>query len=160
MSTAGLVSNNNLPGRIPRLSEEPEIVKFARIDAAQWEWDWAPEKYDPLKAKTLFESHIEEIVEAEELGFDGLFLTEHHFDGWTVLPSPNIFLTVLAVKTKRLRLGTAVHVLSIHSPVRLAEGLLYLPLAQRRSNILLILRRSAEAGLGLSRDIGMLFIRL
>jgi alkanesulfonate monooxygenase SsuD/methylene tetrahydromethanopterin reductase-like flavin-dependent oxidoreductase (luciferase family) len=121
MSAVERVSDNNLPGEIPRLSEEPEIVKFVRIDAAQWEWDWAPEKYDPSKAKALFESHIEEALEAERLGFDGLFLTEHHFDGWTILPSPNIFLTALAMKTKRLRLGTGVHVLSIHSPIRLAE---------------------------------------
>src|ERR1700674_5212050 len=106
MSAVHPVSDNNAPDRIPRLTEEPEIIKFVRVDAAQWEWDWAPEKYDPGKAKALFESHIEEIVEAEELGLDGVFLTEHHFDGWTILPSPNIFLTVLAMKTKRLRLGT------------------------------------------------------
>jgi alkanesulfonate monooxygenase SsuD/methylene tetrahydromethanopterin reductase-like flavin-dependent oxidoreductase (luciferase family) len=121
MSAIDHVSEGNLDAKSPRLTEEPEIIKFVRIDAAQWEWDWAPERYDPRKAKALFESHIEEALEAEELGFDGLFLTEHHFDGWTVLPSPNIFLTVLAMKTKRLRLGTGVHVLSIHSPIRLAE---------------------------------------
>jgi alkanesulfonate monooxygenase SsuD/methylene tetrahydromethanopterin reductase-like flavin-dependent oxidoreductase (luciferase family) len=121
MAAVDRVSDNSLPRRTPRLTEEPEIIKFVRIDAAQWEWDWAPEKYDPRKAKVLFDSHIEEALEAEELGFDGIFLTEHHFDGWTVLPSPNIFLTVLAMKTKRLRLGTGVHVLSIHSPIRLAE---------------------------------------
>jgi alkanesulfonate monooxygenase SsuD/methylene tetrahydromethanopterin reductase-like flavin-dependent oxidoreductase (luciferase family) len=115
------VSDGKSPVSIPRLSEQPEIIKFARIDAAQWEWDWAPEKYDPRKAKALLDSHLEEAVEAEELGFDGLFLTEHHFDGWTLLPSPNIFLAVLAMKTKRVRLGTGVHVLSIHSPIRLAE---------------------------------------
>lgn len=108
-------------GRVPKLTEEPEIIKFVRIDAAQWEGEWAPAKYDPLKAKALLESHIEEAQEAEQLGFDGLFLTEHHFDGWTLLPSPNIFLTVLAMKTRRVRLGTGVHVLSIHSPIRLAE---------------------------------------
>lgn len=107
--------------RVPRLSEEPEIIKFVRIDAAQWEADWAPEKYDPEVAKELFESHLQETIEAEELGFDGIFLTEHHFDGWTIFPSPNIFLTVLAMRTKRLRLGTGVHVLTIHSPIRLAE---------------------------------------
>ncbi len=60
-------------------------------------------------------------IGVDKLGFDGLFLTEHHFDEWTVLPSPNIFLTALAMKTKRLRLGAGVHVLSIHSPIRLAE---------------------------------------
>lgn len=121
MSAVNLVLDNSLPGRIPRLTEEPEIIKFVRIDAAQWESDWAPERYDPGKTKVLFDSHVEEALEAEALGFDGIFLTEHHFDGWTVLPSPNIFLTVLAIKTKRLRLGTGVHVLSIHSPIRLAE---------------------------------------
>ncbi|HUY19314.1 MAG TPA: LLM class flavin-dependent oxidoreductase [Candidatus Binataceae bacterium] len=121
MAAVNRVSNTSLSDRIPRLTEEPEIVKFVRIDAAQWEWDWAPEAYDPLKAKALFDSHLEEALEAEALGFDGLFLTEHHFDGWTVLPSPNIFLTALAMKTTRLRLGAGVHVLSIHSPIRLAE---------------------------------------
>jgi alkanesulfonate monooxygenase SsuD/methylene tetrahydromethanopterin reductase-like flavin-dependent oxidoreductase (luciferase family) len=121
MAAADRVPDKSPPRMIPRLSEEPEIVKFVRIDAAQWEGDWAPDKYDPRQTKGLFDSHIEEALEAEELGFDGLFLTEHHFDGWTVLPSPNIFLTALAMKTKRLRLGTGVHVLSIHSPIRLAE---------------------------------------
>jgi alkanesulfonate monooxygenase SsuD/methylene tetrahydromethanopterin reductase-like flavin-dependent oxidoreductase (luciferase family) len=111
----------NVPDRVPRLSEQPEIIKFVRIDAAQWEGEWAPEKYNPLQAKAILDSHIEEAQEAEQLGFDGLFLTEHHFDGWTLLPSPNIFLTVLAMKTKSVRLGTGVHVLSIHSPIRLAE---------------------------------------
>ena len=111
----------NQSGKVPRLTDEPEIIKFVRIDAAQWEGDWAPEKYDPLKAKAILDSHIEEALEAEQLGFDGLFLTEHHFDGWTLLPSPNIFLAALAIKTRRVRLGTGVHVLSIHSPIRLAE---------------------------------------
>ena len=121
MSAIDGVPDSKLSAQVPRLSEQPEIIKFVRIDAAQWEWDWAPEKYDPRKAKALLDSHLEEATEAEELGFDGLFLTEHHFDGWTLLPSPNIFLTVLAMKTKRVRLGTGVHVLSIHSPIRLAE---------------------------------------
>jgi alkanesulfonate monooxygenase SsuD/methylene tetrahydromethanopterin reductase-like flavin-dependent oxidoreductase (luciferase family) len=121
MSTLDRPSDSDPTARVPRLNEEPEIVKFVRIDAAQWEGDWAPEKYDPLKAKVLYDSHLQEAVEAEALGFDGIFLTEHHFDGWTMFPSPNIFLTVLAMKTKRLRLGAGVHVLSIHSPIRLAE---------------------------------------
>src|SRR5579883_1667625 len=60
--------NSSAPrsGAVPRLSEEPEIVKFVRIDAAQWEGDWDPEAYDPAQTKSLFDSHIEEALEAEE----------------------------------------------------------------------------------------------
>ena len=60
-------------------------------------------------------------MEAERLGLDGILLTEHHFDGWTMVPSPNLFLMALAMRTTRLRLGQAVHVLPIHNPWRLAE---------------------------------------
>ncbi len=53
-------SGENLSATIPRLNEQPEIVKFVRIDAAQWEGDWAPDKYDPRQTKSLFDSHVEE----------------------------------------------------------------------------------------------------
>jgi len=65
-----VVPDHQAPVRVPRLSEEPEIVKFVRIDAAQWEADWAPAKYDPVVAKELFDSHLQEAIEAEG-GADG-----------------------------------------------------------------------------------------
>jgi alkanesulfonate monooxygenase SsuD/methylene tetrahydromethanopterin reductase-like flavin-dependent oxidoreductase (luciferase family) len=103
------------------LDEEPEIVKFLRTDALQYEGSWDPDEYDPDSARATMESHIEDAVEAERLGFDGMLLTEHHFDAWTLVPSPNVFLSAVAMRTNRLRLGQAVHVLPIHSAWRLAE---------------------------------------
>lgn len=107
--------------RVSRLDEEPEIVKFVRTDGVQYEGSWDPDEYDPDSARATLESHIVDAVEAERLGFDGMLLTEHHFDAWTLVPSPNVFLAALAMRTSRLRLGQAVHVLPIHSPWRLAE---------------------------------------
>jgi alkanesulfonate monooxygenase SsuD/methylene tetrahydromethanopterin reductase-like flavin-dependent oxidoreductase (luciferase family) len=109
------------PTRVPALDEEPEIVKFVRTDALQYEGNWDPDEYDPESARATFESHIEDAAEAERLGLDGILLTEHHFDGWTLVPSPNVFLAAVAMRTSRLRLGQAVHVLPIHNPWRLAE---------------------------------------
>jgi alkanesulfonate monooxygenase SsuD/methylene tetrahydromethanopterin reductase-like flavin-dependent oxidoreductase (luciferase family) len=106
---------------VPALDEEPEIVKFVRTDALQYEGSWDPAEYDPDSARATMESHIEDAIEAERLGLDGLLLTEHHFDAWTLVPSPNVFLAAVAMRTSRLRLGQAVHVLPIHSPWRLAE---------------------------------------
>ncbi|WP_371664680.1 LLM class flavin-dependent oxidoreductase [Streptomyces sp. NBC_00280] len=67
------------------------------------------------------ESSLDDAVEAERLGYDGLMLTEHHFDAWTLAPSPMVLLAALAARTSRLRLGQSVSILPFHSPWRLAE---------------------------------------
>ena len=106
---------------MPRLSAEPEIVKFARFDAVQYEHDWSPENYDPYRAKQAMEDHLDEAVEAERLGWDGYFVTEHHFDAYTLAPQPNLFLAAVAARTSKMRLGQGVQILPVHNPVWLAE---------------------------------------
>src|SRR3989304_5427572 len=59
-------------------------------------------------------------VLAEDLGFDAFFLPEHHQEPFW--PSaPLITLAGVAARTQRIRLGTAVTVMGLHNPVRLAE---------------------------------------
>ena len=60
-------------------------------------------------------------VEAEELGFHSSFSVEHHFTGWNQVSATLMLLMALAMRTSRLRLGTAVIVLPWHNPVLLAE---------------------------------------
>lgn len=105
---------------VPRLDEGAEF-KLLRCDVAQWEGDWDPNKYDAGLAAEILESHVQDAVEAEKLGFDGVMTTEHHFDGWTLIPSPNVYLSAVAARTSRIRLGQTVQVLPFHSPWRLAE---------------------------------------
>ena len=58
---------------------------------------------------------------AEESGFDGVFLPEHHMmpDGY--LPSQWPVLGALAAVTERLELGTTVHLLPFEHPIHVAE---------------------------------------
>lgn len=105
----------------PRWDEEPEVVKFVRVDCVQYEGEWAPDRYDPGLARAIVESNIEDAIEAERLGFDGIANTEHHFDAWTMVPSPSVYLAAIARETKKIRLGSGVHLLSVHNPWRLAE---------------------------------------
>ncbi len=60
-------------------------------------------------------------VEAEAQGFTSSFLVEHHFTGWNQVSSTLMLLLALAMRTKTLRLGSAVIVLPWHNPVLLAE---------------------------------------
>src|SRR5215472_14426776 len=64
--------------------------------------------------------YIETNVEAEGLGYYAAFLTEHHFTGVGQISAPQV-LTAIAMRTTRLRLGTAVMVLAWHNPAMLAE---------------------------------------
>lgn len=58
---------------------------------------------------------------AEPLGFDSLFVLEHHFSGYVLSPAPLQMLAYYAGRTNRLELGTAVIVLPWHDPIRVAE---------------------------------------
>jgi len=63
---------------------------------------------------------------AEDLGFDSVWITEHHFSDYSMSPNPLMYLAYLAGKTKRMRLGTQVIVVPWHDPVRLAEHIILL----------------------------------
>ena len=73
---------------------------------------------DPAK---LYADIIDHAVWAESLGYDYIFLTEHHFtaDDWA--PSPLMLLSAIAARTKRVRLSTSIMLLPFYHPVRLAE---------------------------------------
>lgn len=69
----------------------------------------------------IYTDYIDYICEAETLGFHSVFLVEHHFTGFGQISATLNFLTYLAAKTSRMRLGTAVLVLPWHNPALLAE---------------------------------------
>jgi alkanesulfonate monooxygenase SsuD/methylene tetrahydromethanopterin reductase-like flavin-dependent oxidoreductase (luciferase family) len=60
---------------------------------------------------------------AEPLGFDSVWTTEHHFTDYMLCPDPLQFLTYMAAKTTRIKLGSMVVVLPWHDPLRVAENL-------------------------------------
>lgn len=70
----------------------------------------------------VYDAILAEAVLAEELGFDGIWLAEHHFDAtFSTLPSPNLVLAAIATATRRVTLGCAINVLPFHDPLRVAE---------------------------------------
>ena len=64
----------------------------------------------------------EQIVKAEEQGFDAAWVAQHHFNhDEGGLPSPFIFLSHVAAQTSRIRLGTGIVTLPLEAPLRVAE---------------------------------------
>lgn len=71
--------------------------------------------------ESLYAASLEQIAWAETLGFDSVWLTEHHFcdDGYT--PSPLVVAAAIGQHTRRMRIGTNLMLLPLADPLRLAE---------------------------------------
>jgi luciferase family oxidoreductase group 1 len=58
---------------------------------------------------------------AETLGFDEIWVAEHHFNPDASSPSSLMILSYLAAATQRIRLGSAAVLLPLHNPLIVAE---------------------------------------
>jgi alkanesulfonate monooxygenase SsuD/methylene tetrahydromethanopterin reductase-like flavin-dependent oxidoreductase (luciferase family) len=79
---------------------------------------------NPGKARTDREVYANELRLAdlaEPLGFESIWGVEHHFTDYTMCPDVLQFLTYMAGRTERARLGSMVVVLPWHDPMRVAE---------------------------------------
>jgi alkanesulfonate monooxygenase SsuD/methylene tetrahydromethanopterin reductase-like flavin-dependent oxidoreductase (luciferase family) len=84
---------------------------------------WFLDEYPALgmPVASIHTATLEQARLADELGFDGLWLTEHHFVGISATPNPAVVLSAIAQHTERLRLGTAVSVLPLRNAIQVAE---------------------------------------
>jgi limonene 1,2-monooxygenase len=69
---------------------------------------------------------LEFIEHLDAVGFDEVWLGEHHSAGSEIISSPEIFIAAAAERTKRIRLGTGVISLSYHNPLWVADRLMLL----------------------------------
>ncbi|MEV5751379.1 LLM class flavin-dependent oxidoreductase [Actinoallomurus sp. NPDC052308] len=78
-------------------------------------------RFEGQTVREVYDYQIEIAELCEELGFDGLWVAEHHFRDYGVVPNIFTLLANLAARTERIRLGTGIVVLPLHNPVHVAE---------------------------------------
>ena len=76
---------------------------------------------DPGLAAETYWEHMEEFLLCEDLGFEGVFVNEHHFTYFSLNPSSTPLAAALIAKTKRMKIGVMGHVLPLRHPVHTAE---------------------------------------
>ena len=69
----------------------------------------------------IIRGELDQIVWSEELGFDEIWLTEHHFINYGLSVDPAALAAAAASRTRRIRIGLAAAILPFHHPLRLAE---------------------------------------
>ena len=98
---------------------------------------------------------VENLVLAEELGFDSVWITEHHFSDYSMSNDPLQLLTYIAAKTRHVKLGTQCIIVPWHNPVRTAEAIVNLDLLSNGRAILGFgggLAQHEFAGLGIDMN--------
>lgn len=73
-----------------------------------------------------YQHDLEFVQYVESLGFDEVWVGEHHSGGWEPIPAPDLFIAAAAERTKRIKLGTGVVSLAFHDPFEVAERMAFL----------------------------------
>ncbi|MFT7836134.1 LLM class flavin-dependent oxidoreductase [Saccharothrix sp. BKS2] len=98
---------------------------------------------------------VEQAVVAEEAGFTGVAIGEHHFTRY-IVSAPELLLATIAARTSTLRLSTGVTLLAHHDPVRVAEELATLDVLSRGRAELIVARgvsQRTDAAFGVQDDL-------
>ena len=82
----------------------------------------------PIEGGHYYKEALDEVVRGEELGFDSVWMEEHHAVLNHYWPSPLTVLAGFATRTAKVTLGTDILVAPFYHPVRLAEDVALLDL--------------------------------
>ncbi|MEX0782574.1 MAG: LLM class flavin-dependent oxidoreductase [Dehalococcoidia bacterium] len=80
--------------------------------------------WDDLSEHRVYQQAVEQVVVADEVGFDQVWQVEHHFlEEYSHSPAPEVFLSYCAAKTKRIRFGHGIALMlpPVNHPARVAE---------------------------------------
>jgi alkanesulfonate monooxygenase SsuD/methylene tetrahydromethanopterin reductase-like flavin-dependent oxidoreductase (luciferase family) len=98
-------------------------VDLGEVDKHQSAWVTLPNTcFDPKEGRKLYERYIGELELADELGFDGVCVNEHHQTTYGMMPAPNIIAAALARSTRQAKiciLGRALPL--VNNPMMIAE---------------------------------------
>lgn len=108
MSTLGLTTPSSVPDQEGNVAE----VSFGLFD-------WIDRGGQPMQQ--LYEERLKLLEAADAAGFYAYHLAEHHATPLGMASSPGLFLAAAAQRTRRIRLGPLVYILTLYDPLRLIE---------------------------------------
>ena len=78
--------------------------------------------FDPARANTVYHEYMDQLEYADEVGFDGIGVNEHHQNGYGIMPSPNLIAAGLARRTSNAAICVIGNSIALYNPpIRVAE---------------------------------------
>ncbi|CAD6559440.1 Alkanesulfonate monooxygenase [Paraburkholderia hiiakae] len=104
------------------------LMPYADLDLTYSEkydsaWVTLPNSYyDPKKGAALYNRYLDELEYADEVGFDGVCVNEHHSNAYGLMPIPGVIAGALARRTKRAKIAVLGRALPLlNNPLTVAE---------------------------------------
>ena len=86
-------------------------------------WPVPPMYHDPQTSVRSYQEGIQECEFAEEMGFEWVSFSEHHYSGRIATGVPAVMAAAVAERCKKVKIAMLGHVLPLNNPVRVAEEL-------------------------------------
>jgi alkanesulfonate monooxygenase SsuD/methylene tetrahydromethanopterin reductase-like flavin-dependent oxidoreductase (luciferase family) len=83
--------------------------------------EYSNSHFDPLKGHELYKRHMRTVRLADELGFDGIAINEHHSMVYSMTPTVSVMAGAIVTATKRAKIQVAGVPLNLMYPNRVAE---------------------------------------
>ena len=110
-----------------------ETARYLPPRALSSEWPVPPEAYDHQAGAQAYQRMIERLQYVEDLGFDWVSVSEHHYSPRILSPSPIVSAAFIAARLKKITIALLGPIVPHSNPVRVAEELAMLDtLAQGR----------------------------
>ena len=91
-----------------------------------------PKPWTDERLASRFWETLDQIAYADEVGFDSVWFSEHHFRPvWSHNSAPDLTLAAVSQRTSRIRLGIAVVLVPIHHPLHTAARMATLDILSR-----------------------------
>ena len=100
-----------------------ETVRYVPPRALPPEWPVPSGAYDPDAGAAAYQGMIERLRYVEELGFDWVSVSEHHYSPRILTPSPIVSAAFIAAQLPRITIALLGPIVPHSNPVRVAEEL-------------------------------------
>ncbi|MGK0741908.1 LLM class flavin-dependent oxidoreductase [Leucobacter sp. Z1108] len=101
-------------------------MKFSKQDKLKFGLFIGPYHKPGINPTLTFQQDLEIIEQMDRLGFDEVWVGEHHSGGVELVDDPMLFIAAAAERTKRLEFGTGAVTLPWHHPFQIASRIVQL----------------------------------
>src|ERR1700731_3783305 len=110
-----------------------ETARYQMPPTVPAEWPVPPAAYDPDAGAQAYQGMVDRMQYVEELSFDWVSVSEHHYSPRILTPNTAVAASYLAARSKKIKIAVLGPIVSQSNPVQVAEELAMLDnLAQGR----------------------------
>ena len=124
-----------------------ETARYSPPEALPAEWPVPSGAYDREAGARAYRGMVERLRYVEELGFDWVSVSEHHYSPRILTPSPIVSAAFIAACVSRIKIALLGPIVPLSNPVRVAEELAMLDTLSQGRLVVGLLRGTANEAL-------------